>query len=363
MAPTPGMDQDVLDSLRLGWCMAELRGRYREQLAPEPQSAAAKFDRTGDALPLQDERSAAELAIEVEKAVVSLAAALKLSVDATGLRTATSKARDALKEDAGWPGAWDHLAGQFYSVDAAFQDELFAMALPRQAAYQLGRALAEVTWALDPSASEGPNSLTVLLGDGRVATIRRVLLRLRLHIDEVTSNAIASSVDAWVPLATGWPMVVSAAGFDHAAGGAPAIALRATVEALRNQVRVWHDLLLDQVPWRTLIDPQTAIKRRPTLAPLQPFWPDLLLGTAGLAGLVIALGLISLSGSAWTATVVALLSAAGVTAAGGRAHVKNQAQNLIGQMRRAFDMELAAQAVLRLPTPNTKTVKAPATKT
>lgn len=344
------MDPSVLRALRLGWSVAELRGRYREQLEHDPNSEASKFDRTGNSLPLQEERNAIELAIEVEKGVVALAAELKLEIDAEALRTSTTAAQRA-KGSGEWDAAWSGLAESLYKVDAAFQDGLYAGGLAGSAAYQLGRALAEVTWELDPTAAAGPNSLSFLLGEDRITAMRRLLVRLRQNVDEVSANAIEFTLRAWQPLAQSWPASAAAAKAetDAARKAVAESTQRASVVALREQARAWHDLLLDQVPWATLVDPTAAVKRRPSLAPLKPFWPELLLGTVGVIGLGLALLVVSQKGSGAISTLVAVLSAGGIGAAGLRAMVKDQAQNLIGQMQRAFNMELAAAAILRLP--------------
>lgn len=349
------MDPSVLRALRLGWRVAELRGRYREMLKLDPDSPAARFDRKGNPLPLQEERSTKELAIEVERAVVVLAGELNLTIDGAALKEKTTAAQAAVGGK-GWPAAWNALTEHLYHIDAAFQDGLYADALPSAAAYQLGRGLAEVTWALDPGAEVGSTSLLFLLGEERVQTMKRLLQRLRQSIDEVTSYAVASTLDAWAAIASGWAAAAAAARKenDPAKKAAAEAACNATLRALRDQARVWHDMLLDQVPWQTLIDPKAAIRRRPSLAPLKPFWPELALAALGVAGLVIALGLLSLRSQGGLAAVVAVLSATGVTAASVRARIKDQAQNLIGQMQRAFNMELAAEAILRVPAPPAK---------
>jgi len=344
------MDPNVVRALRLGWSVAELRGRYREQLEQDPNSEAGKFDRTGNPLPLQEERNANELAIEVEKAIVALAAELKLEVAADALRKSTTAAQKA-KGTGGWAAAWSGLAESLYKVDASFQDGLYAGGLAGSAAYQLGRGLAEVTWALDPTATAGPTSLSFLLSEGRITAMRRLLVRLRQNVDEVSATAIEFTLQAWQPVARSWPTSAAAAKAetDTTRKAEAESTQRAAVIALREQARVWHDLLLDQVPWATLVDPTTAIKRRPSLGPLKPFWPELLLGTAGVIGLGLALLVVSQKGAGAIPTLLAVLSAAGVSAAGLRAMVKDQTQNLIEQMRRAFNMELAGTAVLRLP--------------
>lgn len=319
-------------ALRLGWSMAELRGRYREKLAGDTYAPAAGIERTGNPLPLQNERNPKELAIEVEKAVISLATQLSLKVDAAKLRQQTTSTQKALGKDA-WDQEWSGLAEYLYHIDADFQDDLYSGTLSSSAAYQLGRALAEVSWALAPINPDPPNHIEFLLGAERVTTMKMLLRRIPNYVDEVTASAIAFSLDRWA---------LAAQNKEHNGEDA-------TVTKLREQVGVWHDLLLDGVPWTTLIKPAAMINRRPSLRPLRPFLLELTVGALGLAGLVVALGVLSLQNQGPAAAIIAALSTVGITAATVRARVKDQAQNLIGQMRRAFDMELAAEAVCRVP--------------
>lgn len=253
-------------------------------------------------------------------------------MDAQALRERTTRARDQAGQD-GWAGAWSQLAEELYRLDAGFQDDLYAAAISSAAAYQLGRLLGEVTWALDPAAKAGSSSLSFLLSPERVSTGTRLLQRLRQNIDEVTAVAIAASLERWGTFASTGGRAVD----------------QGALEALREQARAWHDLLLDQVPWQTLVTPKDALKRRPSLAPLRPFWFELVVGSVGLAGLILALGLLSIRGQGAGAAILAVASASGVTVATVRARLKDQAQNLLGQMKRAFDLELAAEAVLCPP--------------
>lgn len=319
-------------ALRLGWSMAELRGRYREKLAGDTYAPAAGIDRTGNPLPLQNERNPKELAIEVEKAVISLATQLNLTIDAAKLRQRTNSTQRALGKST-WDQEWSGLAEYLYHIDADFQDELYSGTLASSAAYQLGRALAEVSWALAPVKPDPPNDIRFLLGAERISSMKLSLQRLPHYVDDVTASAIAFSLDRWA----------------LAVKDQERSSEDATVKKLREQVGVWHDLLLDGVPWTNLIKPAEMINRRPSLRPLRPFLVELIVGGLGLAGLVVALGILSLRNQGPAAAIVAALSAVGITAATVRARVKDQAQNLIGQMRRAFDMELAAEAVCRVP--------------
>jgi len=71
---------EVRASFRLGWAVAEVRGRAR--LGPEDPGAPQRpdLDRRGHALPLALERSSIEQAIEAREVLASLARQLKVDV-------------------------------------------------------------------------------------------------------------------------------------------------------------------------------------------------------------------------------------------------------------------------------------------
>ena len=85
------------DVMRLGWMVAEVRGRYR--LGDDSRlQASPPLDRTGRALPLANERSAAEQRIEAEVVLGTLANTHEIDFDAqnaqadgrAGFRTTSS---------------------------------------------------------------------------------------------------------------------------------------------------------------------------------------------------------------------------------------------------------------------------------
>src|SRR5712692_6922027 len=92
---------DVLAAVRLGWSFSELRGRYRTRLLPSPAAGPVPtLKRTDNALPVGPERGLKEQAIELESAIRTLAAQLKVDVAAHELsaqaKSATGTATDRL---------------------------------------------------------------------------------------------------------------------------------------------------------------------------------------------------------------------------------------------------------------------------
>jgi len=86
MVDTPPADLDqVRAAFRLGWAVAELRGRYRPDLFNRPDPLhSEQFARIEHALPLADERKNREIRIEVFEAITGLCKVLGLDVRIRG---------------------------------------------------------------------------------------------------------------------------------------------------------------------------------------------------------------------------------------------------------------------------------------
>lgn len=100
------------DVMRLGWMVAEVRGRCR--LGDDPRlKVSPAFDRTGRALPLAGERSAAEQRIEAEAVLGALAKAQHVDFDAQNaqLEGGLGLGRDPLPKD--------HASASEYLTDRA----------------------------------------------------------------------------------------------------------------------------------------------------------------------------------------------------------------------------------------------------
>jgi len=119
----PEDSAEVLSALRLGWYVAEVRGRNRPG-GPVPPAESLP-NRQGHVLPLRIERAPEELRIEAQVVLRKLACDL-------GVATITVDGQQRNQAD--------------------YIDQQVTQA----AAYQLGRGLAEVYWVLDPSAGCDP---------------------------------------------------------------------------------------------------------------------------------------------------------------------------------------------------------------
>ena len=164
--------------------------------------------RTAHALPLALERSPREQAIEAE--VVAGELAKNLGVDAVvddssvhaSIRVTELVEALVVASADERPGAWDALAEFLYRWDARIQDLLAAGPFGRSSAYQLGRGLAEIYWALEVDAPpEAASSWQFLLGGGRCVYLRGLLTRLAGTIPPITVHAVTHALDAWAALA------------------------------------------------------------------------------------------------------------------------------------------------------------------
>ena len=212
-APPPDTEQ-VRYAFRLGWVIAELRGRYRPdrfgKREPGNQSALLRKDFE---LPLSNERSQTEIRIELFDAAEDLSRELKLNPrDEHGhpLLEQIKPLMEAMEaaEDTERPGLWKGsqrkpgLAYHFFKWDAQNQDEL-VLGATQAAAYQLGRGLAETYWALHPERpGDKMGSWEAVLGERRRDTLLRLSGRLSTYIGPLVLAAIDESVRAWSALAT-----------------------------------------------------------------------------------------------------------------------------------------------------------------
>ena len=205
---TPSDAGEVISAIRLGWYMAELRGRNRPEFGQARGSPSYMPSRDEHPLPLGFERTATELRIKAQTIVVALARMLNVDVaDASGTRfseraTAESNHLHELRA-ADSPAAkecWDEFAATIYKFDAAIQDGLDVNSDSQCEGYQLGRGLAECYWALDPASPAedgGPASWSFLLGATRCRELSRLLGRLSPYLNRYGSPAVAGSLEVW----------------------------------------------------------------------------------------------------------------------------------------------------------------------
>jgi hypothetical protein len=353
-------DRDlVLAAARLGWTLAELRGR----LWHPPTAPPSEAKRGDNNLPLGQERTESEQLIEYGAVLDGLAALLGVNVPVERLtdhpkglkgtaadwrRAAVGgvlRARKADPPDAdAVTAALADATTFFYSWDAKIQDELAATPA-RSAAYQLARGVAEIRWHLDRHAS-GPTNRTspeFLLGSKRGEVIDRLLDRLDSYYDPVTSHALRESLRQW----RGFVPAPAA----PAAPGATAPAVNdAWDNALWRQATIWHDLILGQREGAGLVSPRELLNRPGSILPIvRRLLPELAVMAVGAGLLLVAAALLaSPDAQAPLAAVIAVLGVLGVTGAGISAKARASAMDLIATIRDELYQALVAdKAVIR----------------
>jgi hypothetical protein len=292
-------------------------------------------------LPLGTERKHREVRIEVLQAATGLSAVLGLELEVNGsptlerIRTVVDRLENtnAAIRQAQWP----MVAQAFYGWDAQIQDALVVPAT-RAAAYQLGRALAETHWALDPGlADDEMGSWAFLLGPARQHTVMRLVARLSAYLGPLVTAAIDQSLQDWCMLAG-----------DKERRTAPEVR-----PALYQQGLLWRDLIrgerqpLDLAPltsgdaWR-----QVGVYRKA----VETLKAPLIIGGV-FAALLIAGGALLVSGAKHPGltTAISILGALGVTTAGLYARAKAEMTSLLGSLRLAVDQQRVRQPASLCP--------------
>src|SRR6266702_1725846 len=401
----PDDAKKVMTAIRLGWTMAEVRGRNRPD-AP-PGANAQLPGPPSQALPLHIEQTKTELRIEAQKVLGAMARELALdktgdgqpgwveTIDgkagalywarrgtapaearatppsgtapgdavAAGVTVAPGDPAESAQADGG-PGRagdgpaaadggpaapaavgnrdklWAELQELIFKFDEHIQDTLAAGPDSIACGYQLGRALAEPYWALNPQLGDdvpSPEAWHFLLGMERCPEMGRLVGRLSRYFHEYTAAAIAGSVQIWRHVAQdpAWRRD----------------------DYLYQQVRRWYALVvMDQDP-TTMVQPYALVRNfRMVLRALRIFWPELIgtvVAAAALSGFAVALGQNQISSLAKSA--LGFIAITGFSVAGLTAKLKKQAQAMVTRLRQDVYTDLVAVAVTTAPPmPNVK---------
>jgi len=339
----PEDSPQVVSALRLGWYVAEVRGRNRPG-GPCPPAGLLP-DRRDHVLPLRVERTPAELRIEAQVVLCTLAGDLgvdEVTVDGqqqsrTALIDERARALAAAAPDTAVAAeAWKALAASIYDLDARAQDTLAAQSEMQAAAYQFGRGLAEVYWALDPDVAcepTVPDCWMFLLGEHRCAELTRLAGRLSAYFNPYCPPAIAGTLRLWQSVASDEKWRAGAQ--DH----------------LYQQSRRWYELLILGQDPSTLIKPYQLVRNwQATLRALQALWIPLITAAVSL-GLVVAVITLSIEGSAsaFLKALFGVLGVAGLSAATVQAGLKTTAQGLLTRLRQDAYTDLVAVAIAQAP--------------
>lgn len=357
MPETPPADlEQVRYAFRLGWIVAELRGRYRPDLFDglEPGNPGGLL-REEYELPLANERSPTEMRIELIEAARDLSGALGLDPREEQDRPIFEQIEPLLKQmeaskadrEQIWLGrphepdsghSQPSLAYKLFKWDAKIQDDLVLRAT-QAAAYQLGRGLADTYWGLYPDRpAQEMGSWESVLGRRRRDTLLRFAGRLSAYVGPSVLAAIDGSLRSWSKLATE----------PHGRGepGVPG--------ALFQQGLLWRDLV------RGERQPEDLLTNKDLNAPpTAEVWKELKLYRVaaeslkwplitGVVGAVLLAGGAALlaggNGRTGLTTAISVLGLLGLTSAGMYAKAKTQVTSLFSHLSERVRQERIRQA-------------------
>jgi hypothetical protein len=356
-------------ALRLGWAVAETRGRFD----PQGDQIARPLPAPTLVLDAAHERSRTESQIEVAKVLAALGRVEVAAIDLDRLtgseewgpipatpagRTAMTGASDYLgflasrivwsqerkdvsatldtfplvpDERRDLDGYWKRMQWFLWAWDEALQDQLAAGDFGTASAYQLGRGLAETYWALDPrNAEDLSQRWTFLLGENRVQALTTLAQRLAPSLKTYVAAAIEDSVQAWGDVAKSPSNYVN------------------PVDALERQVRIWRDLLVTSRDPMTLVTAarfeEVARDPRPIIKAYK--WE---VGGVGIAGVLLGLGATYLSSA--PRAIVSALAAFGISATTLLGWVKARVQSVSARVSDAVNQSVVNEAVRLTPDP------------
>jgi hypothetical protein len=337
-------------AFRLGWAVAELRGRDQPSRYDQRDPGISKvFKRGAFQLPLSRERSPAEIRKELLQTVEDLMHALELDANAKvahswgDLKPVLKKMKKA-DDEAGREALWGEASKCFFHWDACLQDALVLEAT-WAAGYQLGRGLAETYWALEPDrTAEEMGSWEFIFGQRRQEVLQRLAARLSSFLGAPVVAAVEGPLAAWGELA-----------------GDP---------TRRSQPDVAADLYRQGLLWRDLIRGERhagdlSLSADVDAPPTAKVWKELHLyrdallslklpvlgGLVGIAALVVGATLLaSGAGHSGLNTAISLLGAIGVTSAGLSARAKANATSLLDSLQTRFEVDRVRQAADLCPT-------------
>lgn len=389
-------DGTVVDALRLGWAVAEVRGRHWPQ-GPRPRSTPLPL-RPELVLPLRSQRVGSASRQEAVASLVTLVGRMDLDPDAdfeAELRAALARwpkgaaarpespgasSLPVVSGGAGGPGAtasgtaaspgasgtttggssgpaqarrldesaWRPAGAFFLRWDARFQDELTGRAESLANGYLLGRGLAECYWGLGPEdewqldGETSAVSLPFLLGADRRRELTRMLGRLEPGVThEMTPPAVAGSLEAWGVVAADGP-------WSRDPG------MR---NALYEQTRRWYQLLILGQDPTTLIRPYARL-RSPTnlVRAARIFWPQIALALVSIALVTAFFTVVGSAGDigavpVWFSSLLATTGFGTFAAAGLIAKGKSAAQRVVTRLRQDAYTDLVAVSVTTVPPP------------
>jgi hypothetical protein len=349
MTSGPTDSDEVLSAVRLGWYIAEVRGRNRPN-GPTPHEGELP-SRVDHALPLRFERTPRESRIEAQATLEALANKLHVNQDSIApMEIDVRRVDDLARQLNNWrkennAGAatrtWEQLADLLFKLDAHIQDALTAASDTQACGYQLGRGLSEAYWGLNveppPQVPTTPlaTGWTFLLGEPRCRELSRLVGRLSAYFSAYTSAAVAGSLTAWSEVASdpSWRTVNEAQ------------------TTLYEQHRRWYELIVLVQDPSTLIKPYAAVRNLAALwRAARALWLQLFLAVGSLIALAYFIGFLA-SGkeSELSNGLLGIASAIGISATTVMTRLKNSAQALSTRFRQDVYTDLISLGVAILP--------------
>lgn len=231
---------------------------------------------------------------------------------------------------------WLALQELIFRFDEHLQDAMASGPDTVACGYQLGRALAEPYWALEPGLPDktpSPAAWWFLLGPERSGEMSRLAGRLTAYFHPLTAAAIAGSVHIWKHVAA------DPAWRSHAE------------DHLYLQIRRWYELVIMKQDPTTLVQPYALIRNfRMVTRALRIFWPELIgaaVAAAALSGFAVALGQHNIS--SFLKSALGFVAITGFSFAGLAAKLKNQAQAMVTRLRQDVYTDLVAVAITTAP--------------
>jgi hypothetical protein len=341
------------DLMRLGWAIAELRGRLGFGSRDPGRLIQAEPVRTDHALPLGEERTPDELLTEVKGVVAALATRTALTFKGDDMKDAEGnlptkgsctgaqrviELADAVPEDLGAAtrtATWDAFTEALYQWDASIQNQLASATFGESSAYQLGRGLAESSWMLDPATD--PNSISGwehLFSAERCVALTRLLERLDPALPNLSVQATKGSLAAWRNLAR-----------DPAWRSLPL-----SPAYLRQQILIWRDLLVVGTDPQSL-DKPSMLQRISTIVPvLKALWLQLVLIVCFTVALALGAWLLTKYGhSGPSGEIVSGIGILGITTTSLSAKAKATGNSLVARLNTAVDADLVVAAATVVP--------------
>jgi hypothetical protein len=324
-APEAGTP-DVRTAIRLGWAVAELRGRCWPD-GPRPTTASLPVH-PEHTLPLRSQLRDDAARLSAVRTLVSLAGELQIPVD---------DADESLADGRPWP----EMSTYVFDLDARIQDSLTTRSETAANAYLLARGLAECYWGLGPESEwrfrkeDTGVSLRFLFGQDRRRELTRMLGRLESgQMHPLSASAISGSIEAWGKVAD-----------DPVWSSAPTLR-----DDLYEQVRRWYQLLLLRQDPTTLVKPYARLSsphgfRRA----LRLYRPQFLMGFAAVTLIALFFVVRDQFGGGWIPSLVGFLGVSGVALTGVLARAKNTAERLATRLRQDAYTDLVAVAVASVP--------------